>query len=318
MFENFFVPPTGEAFSAQLTSIKTLIPRRWNHHLIRFDAATGLLEYLVDGETEGVTHVNSTGRETGESFFPLVGNAAESRLVIASRFTGFLDEFRMSSRFVEDPRLDTYPGHTGEGFTRYVDLGYTNTAIRRIEADYRAPGNSAVYFYYQVSDDPFPLADDEAEWTPFLPNEDLQEDLAARWIRLRFEMFPDGTGSLTPSVSSLAVVYEPDLPPLPPARLAARGSDGVIRLEWEAVADEDVAGYRVFYGTRPGTYFGTDALQGASPIDVGDTTSIDLEGLENGRLYYFSVVSYDSTDPPHVSEFSAEVSGRPSSLGSGQ
>jgi len=73
-----------------------------------------------------------------------------------------------------------------------------------------------------------------------------------------------------------------------------------------------VRGYLVYYGTSPGNYHGTGAGRGPSPIDAGSATELDLEGLENGRLYFFAVVCYDSTDPPHRSAFSVEVSARPS------
>jgi hypothetical protein len=73
-----------------------------------------------------------------------------------------------------------------------------------------------------------------------------------------------------------------------------------------------VRGYLVYYGITPGNYHGTGADRGPSPIDVGSATELDLEGLENGRLYYFTAVCYDSTDPPHRSAFSREVSARPS------
>jgi hypothetical protein len=39
---------------------------------------------------------------------------------------------------------------------------------------------------------------------------------------------------------------------------------------------------------------------------------LTLSGLQNGRLYYFAVVAYDGTEPPHHSGFSREVSARPS------
>jgi hypothetical protein len=68
----------------------------------------------------------------------------------------------------------------------------------------------------------------------------------------------------------------------------------------------------VYYGTAPGNYHGTGAQRGPSPIDVGPATELELEGLENGRLYYFTVVCYDSTEPPHRSALSREVSARPS------
>jgi hypothetical protein len=92
----------------------------------------------------------------------------------------------------------------------------------------------------------------------------------------------------------------------------AAAGNGRVRLAWRPVREEDVRGYLVYYGEAPGNYHGGGAEKGPSPIDVGPATELDLGGLENGRLYYFAVVSYDSTQPPHRSAFSREASARPS------
>ena len=73
----------------------------------------------------------------------------------------------------------------------------------------------------------------------------------------------------------------------------------------------------VFYGTAKGEYFGDNGTQ-KSPIDVGNQTSISIEGLKNGTLYYFAVVAYDTQLAPEPSQltlesgaFSREVAARP-------
>ena len=89
---------------------------------------------------------------------------------------------------------------------------------------------------------------------------------------------------------------------------------GAVPLYWKTVNASDVRGYLVYYGDRPGDYHGVDSDRGHSPIDVGRTTDLRLTGLANGKLYYFSVVAYDSTEPPHRSLFAREVSARPSAV----
>jgi hypothetical protein len=145
----------------------------------------------------------------------------------------------------------------------------------------------------------------------FQPGAELPQALG-RYAQLRVELFPDGRRSLSPQLSELRLVYEQDLPPAAPAGVVATAGNGLVRLAWRPVREEDVRGYLVYYGQYPGNYHGTGADQGPSPIDVGPATELDLAGLENGRLYYFAVVCYDSTEPPHRSGFSKEVSARPS------
>ena len=48
-FDNFFSSPGGERHKSLTLSGPRLLPRTWSHHLIRFDADLGLLEYLVNG-----------------------------------------------------------------------------------------------------------------------------------------------------------------------------------------------------------------------------------------------------------------------------
>ncbi len=73
-------------------------------------------------------------------------------------------------------------------------------------------------------------------------------------------------------------------------------------------------GYLVYYGAAPHNFLGTGAAQGESPIDAGTATTIVIDGLDNGSLYYFAVTAYDSSVPRQQSEFGAEVSARPSRI----
>jgi hypothetical protein len=109
-------------------------------------------------------------------------------------------------------------------------------------------------------------------------------------------------------------VYEQDLPPVPPTGLYAVAGNGKVRLYWNRVNEDDIGGYIIYYGSEPGSYRGSDSDLGASPIDVGNVFQFEVTGLSNSRLYYFAVVAYDDTDPPHRSLFSREISARPSSM----
>ena len=68
---------------------------------------------------------------------------------------------------------------------------------------------------------------------------------------------------------------------------------GALTVSWTANPETDVAGYKVYYSTTPGPpYTGTGAVQGASPINVGNLTSYTLTGLAPGT-YYVTVTAYD-------------------------
>jgi len=320
-FVNFFAAGAGEAAGGRqavirLEGISTLVPRTWHHHLLRFDSGSGLLEYLVDGVPEAVTYVLASATQggvpakDGAPLAPYIGEADSAPLLLGRGYTGFLDELRISRVFVEDPVLARFDGRAGVAASSPLDLGYTGTRLKRIEAVYGAQGDSDVFFYYRLADR---LSSDQldGDWVQFRPGVELPQ-ARGRYLQLRVELFPDGRRTLSPQLSELRVVYEQDLPPAPPAGVQAVAGNARVRLAWSLVREEDVRGYLVYYGLAPGNYHGTGADRGPSPIDVGSATELELQGLENGRLYYFSVVCYDSTVPPHRSAFSKEVSARPS------
>lgn len=61
---------------------------------------------------------------------------------------------------------------------------------------------------------------------------------------------------------------------------------GTIDVRWDAVAASDLAGYRVYYGTTPGSH--------ANTKDVGNTTSTQLTALADCTIHYASVRAYDT------------------------
>ena len=67
-------------------------------------------------------------------------------------------------------------------------------------------------------------------------------------------------------------------------------------LAWDPVLTAGIQGYRVYYGSAPGTY---EQLPGQG-IDVGNSTSYTVNGLGSGTRYYFVVTAYDGTteSPP--------------------
>jgi hypothetical protein len=316
-FQNLFALPGGTPWiPVRLTGTRQLLPRAWHHHLLRFNAREGLLEYSLDGTPEAIMHVTDTGSETGSIAVPTVGLAYAGPLLLGQGFTGFLDEMRISRRFVDDAVLTRFLGKTGTVTSRIIDLGFSSTRIARIEAVTSTPSDTAVQFFYQVADvwKGKKLLGSDTDWIPFTPGTDFKDALSARYIQLRVELFPDGTRTQTPHLSSLKVVYEPNPPPAPPAGLVATAGNGKVTLTWRKVNDLDVKGYMVYYGSAPHNFLGTGAQQGDSPLDAGASTTIEIDGLENGSLYYFAVTAYDTSTPQQQSGFSPEVSVRPSRI----
>ena len=191
-FQDFFALPTGSWLPVTFSGTRKLIPRAWHHHLLRFNARSGLLEYLIDGVPEAIAHVTDNGRESGSIAVPRLGLQEAGPLVLGAGFTGFLDELRVSRRVVDDPMIQRFAGKTGTATSSIIDLGFTATRISRIEATYTTPGDSGVEFYYQVSDvwrNPRLLKTD-TDWVPFTPPGDFKETLKGRYLQLMVVLVP--------------------------------------------------------------------------------------------------------------------------------
>ena len=79
-----------------------------------------------------------------------------------------------------------------------------------------------------------------------------------------------------------------------------------VQFQW-AANQEQIDGYKLYYktGTEGGPeYNGTGANEGNSPIDVGNTTSFNLSGLQADKRYYFAITAYKGNEE---STYSKEI-----------
>lgn len=313
-FKNFFLPPSGGEYDAEFTGITPLLPRKWHCHMIRFNSTTGLLEYFVDGLPEAVLYTTEEYREGGSVCLPFIGDLLPGELKIGEYFTGLIDEFSITGEYVDEPVRARYSGKKGNGLTRVFDTKHTGSFLKQISAVYSKPEETEIYFYYRTADILHLWNDLGSEWIQFQPGERFDSNPRGRYIQVLVELFPDGARTSSPSLSSITIVYEPDLPPPPPPDVIAIPGNRKVILRWKSVNYQDVAGYEIYYGERPGYYHGRESVQGNSPINAGNVTEFKITGLENGKIYYFTVIAYDDSPIPHKSMFSKEVHARPSGL----
>ena len=292
-----------------------ILPRTWSHHLIRYDADLGLLEYLVNGQLEALDYTTSLGKEGGDVFTPVIGD--NGRLSFGANFSGMMDEIRIYNCYLETPSLSKYPLKGGRVESRTLDLGSVNSQILKLEAfggrtssaaggfknEYAGNGclsfkdHSELNFFVRTNNSIYRWND--VPWIPVKPGVALSDTFRGRFIQIAVDFYPSGDGETSPYLSELRVIYNAAEPPPPPTQVIAVAWDGAVTLSWKASVSRDVGGYLIYYGTAQGEYFG--AIQGntvhSSPIDAGNRTSLRIEGLTNGTLYYFAVAAYYKPAP---------------------
>jgi len=59
-----------------------------------------------------------------------------------------------------------------------------------------------------------------------------------------------------------------------------------VKLSWDASPTETVTGYNVYYSVHPD-------VSDPNAVDVGDTLTYSVEGLDDAAVFYFAVTAYD-------------------------
>ncbi|MDR0623559.1 MAG: LamG domain-containing protein, partial [Treponema sp.] len=242
-----------------------VVPKTWSHHLIRFDADTGLLEYLVNGKAEAIEYATPTGREGGEVYTPLMGEGGS--FMLGNRFMGLLDEFKIYRTYIGSAETRKYSPRGGRMETRPIDLGQGGSGILKVEAlggrtsvsggiiqndyagyespssgrqDFRFADDSALQFFIRAAGSPYSWA--AADWRPFIPGTALAGDFRGRYIQVAVDFYPSGDCETSPYLEEIRVTYRPDEPPAPPSMITALARDGAVALNWKPSPDADTLG----------------------------------------------------------------------------
>ena len=328
-FENFFTSTNGSShINIEFSGNAPVVPKTWSHHLIRFDAVTGMVEYIVDGSSEAIFYATQKGKENGEVYTPVAGNTGI--FLLGDNFTGLIDEFKIHNVCAGRSSIQKYISYGGRTESAAIDLGQTGSVVKidalggrinlrgngtinefRENGRFRFSDDTEMNFFIRSGENPYLL--NTKQWIHFIPGVNIS-GIQGRYVQIAVDFYPSADGETSPYLEQLRIVYLADEPPLPPKNLTAVAVDGGVLLRWKHSPSTDAIGYLVYYSSVRGELFGNETMFGPSPVDVGYRTGLFVEGLKNGTLYYFRVAAYDRLTGEknyNVGEFSAEVTARP-------
>ena len=334
-FADFFAEPgfgingSSSYINLELTGNSPIVPKRWSHHLVRFDVRTGMIEYLVDGKSEAITYATKTRRESSEVYTPITG--FNGSFLLGESYSGLMDELKIHTVFAGRSAVQKYASSGGRIETRAIDLGDDASSIVRLDVTggragvirnsfinefrengrFRFSDETQLNFFIRSGENPWLLH--TKSWVNFTPGEAVS-GVQGRYVQIAADFYPSADCEASPYLEQINIIYMPGEPPFPPRNVTAVALDGGVQLRWKHSPDINTDGYLVYYSSVRGELFGEDAASGPSPIDVGMSNGFLINGLQNGTLYYFRVAGYSriaGMDRNDIGEFSAEVTARP-------
>ena len=317
-FSNIFEGYTQGDGIVSLTGDAPLVPGKWNHHLISYQEDTGELSYKMNGSLNDIKFITSTGHENGTIYQAVMGVPAN--VEICPKYTGLIDEIKIT-RSYEDFSKNIEQSATPLTSNRKYNsrggriesnpiLTKNGTVMNSLTAEMFIPEESAVQLYIRGGDNYFSWTEDYPEWIPVKSGEPIR-DLSGLYFQIAADLYPSGDGTQTPSITELVLDYTTLPEPQPPYKISCEKGDGFVTLTWSYSVDDTAGGYYVYYGTSPGEYLGSMALEGPSPINAGNKTRFTVSGLENGTIYYFAVSAWSKIDSRISGPLSKEVFARP-------
>lgn len=324
IFSNIFDGYEKNDGDVILQGDERLPPKKWGHHRIAYSEDTGLLTYSLDDTTQDIKFITSNGHENGSVYSAIIGTAAA--VSICPHFTGIIDDFSIQTNDSGDPLDATVRDSESRTQNHFVTSGgriestplllpnkknnKLKATLNRINATIDTPPQTEIHFFVRSGDNHFSWNDNYPKWHRVESGQELK-GISGLYFQVACDFYCDGSGEKTPNLSQIDLVYTPHQEPRAPYKVNIMRGNNSVTLKWTKSVDEDVAGYYIYYGTKSGEYLGNKALEGSSPLNVGDTLSYTLNGLQNGTIYYFAIASYSKIDKKITGDLSKEVFARP-------
>jgi len=370
---NMFRTPAGALKSVSLVRGGRLNRGEWYHFSLSFDRGSGKLAKLINDSEEDAAYMTVTGGSFSEVYTPLFGyidnEDGSSRgtdlplAVIGKNYNGLIDEFRISYKHYNELKESTdiaLSKHKGSEYAGRIpynregvitspvkEFASTGTAITDFSWEEILNPGTFIWMELRVADKYFSDKDSSVRWYKVTPGQkkifamrgDDGEYLRGKYFQWRAHLTASPEGDKSPVMKKVVIKYRVDHPPAVPLSFEIGGTgDKYIILKWKRNVETDFGGYKIYYGTKKGTYDGIITVINGKKITnemaegnyitvkidnavveenkISDTRNVLVyPSIENTVLYYFSVTSYDSyrenTVYNHESELSQYIHARP-------
>ena len=210
-FQGFFINLSdNSALDVKLTGLNPLPPLLWQHHAVRFNANSGIVEYIVNGVPEALQYVTDN-KDYGTIYLPKVGIGLRNPIRIGSSFVGLMDEVKIGNSILT-PLLSRYPKDKGVLTTKVIDLLKLNQPIDHINILTTLPSDSRIICYYRMAPIPFDpetqktdSTNQYSEWTKFNSTEKLDRSSLLRYVQLMIELYPSTDLSKSPIIHEIQI-----------------------------------------------------------------------------------------------------------------
>ncbi|MCG8570781.1 MAG: hypothetical protein MJB14_11635 [Spirochaetes bacterium] len=310
-FKNMFFSKDDKLEHLRVETYDRINQNQWSHLQFIYNQFSGQLEIYINGIQSALILATKDQSINSPILNMKFHKKNRSLIYLAPQYTGMIDEL-LISRDVKDISHDKYQVGGSELISHVFRVDNMGAYIKSIDFVDLHPYNSDILYYCRFSDQPF-FSDDrfnpEIPWIPFTYNNLKSKSI--KYLQWKAILLPGKNNEFSPSLKEIKITYQSDLPPSKPKGLKVIAGNEKVKLKWLINSEKDLKGYKIYYGTKSGNYFGKDAAEGMSPISIGKTNQIEITGLKNNVIYYFTVTAFDDEQMVHESEFSEEVFERP-------
>ncbi|WDI35354.1 hypothetical protein PVA45_06490 [Entomospira entomophila] len=301
-FENVFFLENGDPILIELMG-EPILRGEWVHQLVSMDVSRGFIQLLQNNEIVA-TRYTSIDNYAGSIISQPKFQGRKGQELRIGEFYGYLDGFLISRDFIDRTSLSRYESR-GHFITEPIPVH--GMILEQISVIAEQQDSAEIRMLARASQSAMVLQNmsNESGWVEV--NADFFQKIErdqVRFIQLRADFFAGRSRLSSPTLRDIHVEYIKRPLPAVPGNLRYDRELNQLRILWQPLMTANVAGYRLYFGTASGEYFGS-LEQGLSPIDIGMDHMISLSGLVQGRMYYFSLVSYDEHGVE--SQFSPEL-----------